>query len=256
LKIGIISDIHEDIDNLKKTMLAFEKINCDEIICLGDIVGFSYPYYSFSDKRNANECVDLVKRNCTTVVIGNHDLNAIKKIPEFIFKTQYPKNWFELSTIKKKNLLGGKVWLYEGEQPHNLNSENIDYLANLKEYEIRNFEGVKIIFSHYIFPNFSGSNCLFPSFEHDLYPYFNFIESNNCKFGILGHLHPRKTLKSIKSKNKISPFFNYPFKLIEFLHFKIDLKRTSCFSIPSLATNGEKHPGVILDTSNFELSLL
>jgi len=255
LKIGIVTDIHEDIEKLKKTILSFEKMNCDEIVCLGDIVGFCLPFYTYQDTRNANECVNIVKKNCSTVVVGNHDLNAIKKIPAFRNKTQYPEDWYELSPFKKKQLLEGKVWLYEGELLHNLNNENIEYLKNLNEYEIRNFGGINILFSHFIYPNFSGSNCFFPSFEYNLNSYFEFIEKKNCKFGIFGHLHPNGILMAKKSKNKLLSIFKAPFYFIDNMVVNINLDVISCFTVPSMAYYGQKHSAVILETTKFELTL-
>ena len=81
MKIGIISDIHEDIVSLKYIFKTFEKRRCDEIICLGDIVGFVGNYFYFSATRNASECLRLVRANCSHVLAGNHDLFAIKKLP-------------------------------------------------------------------------------------------------------------------------------------------------------------------------------
>ncbi len=39
--LGVISDIHEDIIALEKALTFLEKRNCDQIICLGDIVGYA-----------------------------------------------------------------------------------------------------------------------------------------------------------------------------------------------------------------------
>jgi diadenosine tetraphosphatase ApaH/serine/threonine PP2A family protein phosphatase len=40
----------------------------DEIICLGDVVGYG---------ANPNECVDIVRSSCSAVVLGNHDEAAL-----------------------------------------------------------------------------------------------------------------------------------------------------------------------------------
>ncbi len=44
MKLAIITDIHEDRVNLVKALRMIEKEACDEIACLGDIVGFSTPF--------------------------------------------------------------------------------------------------------------------------------------------------------------------------------------------------------------------
>lgn len=64
MKYAIISDIHS---NLEALMQAFEIIDArsvDEIICLGDIVGYG---------ANPNECIHLVRQRCSIVIKGNHD---------------------------------------------------------------------------------------------------------------------------------------------------------------------------------------
>jgi len=68
MKYAIISDIHANLEALKKAMTIIEEKHVDEIICLGDVVGYG---------ANPNECVDLVKRVCSTVVLGNHDEAAL-----------------------------------------------------------------------------------------------------------------------------------------------------------------------------------
>jgi diadenosine tetraphosphatase ApaH/serine/threonine PP2A family protein phosphatase len=65
---AIISDIHANLEALQKTLEIIEKSSVDEIICLGDIVGYG---------ASPNECVDLVRKNCAATVLGNHDAAAI-----------------------------------------------------------------------------------------------------------------------------------------------------------------------------------
>ena len=63
-KIGIISDIHANIDALELVLKDMEINGVDEIICLGDLVTkYFYP----------KETVDLIKENCSVVVKGNCD---------------------------------------------------------------------------------------------------------------------------------------------------------------------------------------
>ncbi len=68
MKYAIISDIHANLEALKKAMTIIEGKHVDEIICLGDVVGYG---------ANPNECIDLVRRVCSTIVLGNHDEAAL-----------------------------------------------------------------------------------------------------------------------------------------------------------------------------------
>ena len=52
MKLGIISDIHEDAERLIIALKALEKLNCDRIICLGDISGYDDRFYSYKYSRN------------------------------------------------------------------------------------------------------------------------------------------------------------------------------------------------------------
>jgi predicted phosphodiesterase len=53
---------------LKKAMTIIEEKQVDEIICLGDVVGYG---------ANPNECADIIRRRCSAVVLGNHDEAAL-----------------------------------------------------------------------------------------------------------------------------------------------------------------------------------
>ncbi len=64
MKIAVISDIHGNLEALEKALSMIEQQTVDEIICLGDIVGYG---------ANPSECVDLVRRHCRFVLKGNHD---------------------------------------------------------------------------------------------------------------------------------------------------------------------------------------
>lgn len=68
MKYAIISDIHANLEALKKAMSIIEEKHVDEIICLGDVVGYG---------ANPNECVDIVRSRCSAVILGNHDEAAL-----------------------------------------------------------------------------------------------------------------------------------------------------------------------------------
>lgn len=64
-KIGVISDIHGNLQALKAILAYFDEIGCDEIIHTGDVVDIG---------PNSNECMDvLLARNDVTLLLGNHD---------------------------------------------------------------------------------------------------------------------------------------------------------------------------------------
>jgi predicted phosphodiesterase len=70
MRIAIISDIHSNLEALTKALEIIDQKSVNEIICLGDIVGYG---------ANPNECVELVRQRCKIVIKGNHE-DAIDNI--------------------------------------------------------------------------------------------------------------------------------------------------------------------------------
>lgn len=68
MRFAFISDIHANLEALESVIEDIDKKNIDEIICLGDIVGYG---------ANPNECVELVSKRCPVILLGNHDAAAV-----------------------------------------------------------------------------------------------------------------------------------------------------------------------------------
>jgi len=64
MKYAVISDIHSNLEALTKVFREIGKRHVDEILCLGDIVGYG---------ANPDEVVELVRQEVKYVVRGNHD---------------------------------------------------------------------------------------------------------------------------------------------------------------------------------------
>jgi diadenosine tetraphosphatase ApaH/serine/threonine PP2A family protein phosphatase len=69
MKIALISDIHSNLQALLAALSDIDGRGIDEIYCIGDSVGYG---------GSPNECVDLVRKRASAVVLGNHDLAAVK----------------------------------------------------------------------------------------------------------------------------------------------------------------------------------
>jgi len=67
LKFAIISDIHANLEALTATLRTVEDIGVDQVICLGDVVGYN---------ANPNECVEIVREREIPTICGNHDAVA------------------------------------------------------------------------------------------------------------------------------------------------------------------------------------
>ena len=65
MRIAIISDIHANVEALRKVLERITLLGADRIYCLGDIVGYG---------PHPNECIDMIRENCHGIVAGNHDV--------------------------------------------------------------------------------------------------------------------------------------------------------------------------------------
>lgn len=69
MRLAIISDIHGNLEALTAVLARIDTARCDEIWCLGDIVGYG---------ADPSACIDLVRLRCSLVVTGNHDTAATR----------------------------------------------------------------------------------------------------------------------------------------------------------------------------------
>ncbi|NQV02695.1 MAG: metallophosphoesterase [Bacteroidia bacterium] len=195
MKIGILSDIHEDVISLIRALQIMEKERCDRVISLGDIVGFDDGHYGASRIQDSNECVRLVKENCTLSLVGNHDLFAIKKLPEYMARFDYPANWYFLPLQERQRIGSNKLWDYSlAEDQAQLSDVSYEYLSGLPEFAIEEFDGNRILFSHHLYPDLCGSLRKMPIWPSDIWPHLKWMKRNNCQTSITGHTHVEGTL--------------------------------------------------------------
>lgn len=64
MRIGIISDIHSNLEALEVALEDIKSQNVQIIYCTGDIVGYA---------ASPNEVIDLLRKNCVNCIMGNHD---------------------------------------------------------------------------------------------------------------------------------------------------------------------------------------
>jgi predicted phosphodiesterase len=70
MKIGIMSDVHGNLEALSAAMDIFSENMVEDIYCLGDTVGYG---------PNPSECIEIVRRRTRKSVLGNHDAAIIGK---------------------------------------------------------------------------------------------------------------------------------------------------------------------------------
>ena len=62
--LAIISDIHSNLDALQAVLADIADRKVEQIICLGDVIGYG---------PQPAECLDLVMEHCAVCLMGNHD---------------------------------------------------------------------------------------------------------------------------------------------------------------------------------------
>jgi len=68
MKTAIVSDIHANLEALEAVFDDIEAQQVDEVVCLGDVVGYG---------ANPNECAAIINRKCPVTLLGNHDAAAL-----------------------------------------------------------------------------------------------------------------------------------------------------------------------------------
>jgi hypothetical protein len=189
MRIGIITDIHENAILLHEVLRMADKHHCNEVACLGDIVGYDTRFSDHSATRSAKECVGLVRSICRWIVAGNHDLFASARLPSWSNGFVYPENWFGISGAERKKISSGKVWCYESEASNDLSADESEFLSGIPEFLIPSGISDTFLFSHYIFPDFTGSTTQYIERNHQLKDHWEFMNSHNLKFSFIGHAH-------------------------------------------------------------------
>ena len=228
MRLAILSDIHEDYENLLKIVGNAESRGFDKLICLGDISGFSLPYYNYERSRNASACLALLREKCDIIIAGNHDIHAAgidPKLPDV--------------------LKGQEIWQHEEDLDPGYSEEDISFLANLPFYEILNTPDVNILFSHYAYPNLSGFVKGFYSWEKEFLAHFTFMKVHNCRLSFTGHAHPRGLYK-------VHPE--------DFKHYRRRSIKISSFptlvGIPPTTRHEHRSSFCIFDTNSLRLQVL
>lgn len=64
MRIGLISDIHANLEALEAVLAVLDREQIDYLACLGDVVGYG---------AQPDECCNLVRARADVTVLGNHD---------------------------------------------------------------------------------------------------------------------------------------------------------------------------------------
>lgn len=155
MRIGLISDIHGDIDALQAALTLLEAQGIDKILCAGDLV---------EKGIQGDAVVRVIKERAIPCVMGNHDFIAADN-----------QRW------REKNFDLG----HPAVRSRILSESTLNYLATLPETLRMTIEGQRILIAHgapwsiitYVYP-FSSSDLL-----------ERVAREADAEFVIIGHTH-------------------------------------------------------------------
>lgn len=164
MKIGIITDIHANLEALEAVLKSLETDRVDRIVCLGDIVGYG---------ASPKECCEIILSVCDVCVIGNHDAAITGKMD---YSYYYDAAHTVLDWTKTQ-----------------LSDTCMEYLSNLPYY--REYEGIFLC---------HGSPIDVQSFEYifsieqarTIIPHFDRLKP----LTLIGHSHLFKTFAYIENE--------------------------------------------------------
>jgi predicted phosphodiesterase len=78
MRIAVLSDIHGNRHAFEAVLSDVERLEPDEVWCLGDVVGYG---------ADPDACCELAARTCDLCLVGNHDLAVRGDIPLDEFST-------------------------------------------------------------------------------------------------------------------------------------------------------------------------
>ncbi len=64
MRIGILADVHANLEALEPVLAWLDGQDVQEIVCLGDVVGYG---------GDPERCIEIVRARCSVTVRGNHD---------------------------------------------------------------------------------------------------------------------------------------------------------------------------------------
>lgn len=203
MKIAVVSDIHEDLASFQKAVARAEAEGASKLICVGDLVGYSMPFYGFLAERDANGVVDAVRYECDVVVLGNHDLYALRRLPPYLENIPKYRDWYDRDYMDRLETAAGELFLYEDSELSTLlTRKNLEYLAGLPLSEQFECDGFSILATHYAAPDISGSLTKEVRTSSDAQSHLTLMREVGADFGFSGNDHINGFLAFNASKVK------------------------------------------------------
>ena len=135
MRIGILSDIHANVEALEATMAKYKEHGVDQLVCLGDTVGYG---------ASPNPCCDIVRDAADIGVLGNHDAAVVGRM-DYAFYYEACRHVLDnhSAALTEPN----RQWLSELPYEHReedrcychgspLNLEEFDYIFSIEQARV------------------------------------------------------------------------------------------------------------------------
>jgi predicted phosphodiesterase len=84
MRRALISDIHGNLEALQAVLGDIATQGINEIVCLGDLVGYG---------PNPRECIDRVMASCQVTLLGNHDQRVLRDLARSTVPADRAVDW-------------------------------------------------------------------------------------------------------------------------------------------------------------------
>src|SRR5512140_1059617 len=112
---AIISDIHGNLEALSIVLADIRQRNIQEVLCLGDIIGYG---------PNPRECLDLVMETCRTTLMGNHDFAVFYEPYNFNAGAESASYWTRRCFEQEPDAeVRNRRWRFLGSLPPRIKTE-------------------------------------------------------------------------------------------------------------------------------------
>ncbi len=129
MRIAIFSDVHSNIDALEVVLKAYEDLDIDQYVCLGDVVGYG---------GAPQQCCELVRPLVKHCILGNHDAAVCGRM-DYAYYYEAARNALDhhSSLLSEENLewlkslpylVNEEPWCFSHGSP--VNVEAFDYVFN------------------------------------------------------------------------------------------------------------------------------
>lgn len=90
MRYGLISDIHGNLEALEAVMKELDKLDVDEVLCLGDVIGYG---------PDPEKCLEVVRERAKIILAGNHD-HAPLGLVDISYFNSYAKRAVEWTAVQ------------------------------------------------------------------------------------------------------------------------------------------------------------